>query len=149
MTFRLSFSFSLRKIDEIRRFFLSFVFHRNPLRSSADLLQRFYDVIEKECKKESLAYRSMAIRVLSLLADEFQFEVFHLFWIWFEKAFKPEVKPRRKKRNFSSISFRLGAERRRTNDESNRRRRRSDPFRCVSSNVNRMFTSSLASSLSS
>ncbi|CAF0847110.1 unnamed protein product [Adineta ricciae] len=53
-----------------------------------DLIRRIYEQILKECKKESLTYRSVAIRVLSLLADQYHFHVYELFWTWFEKALK-------------------------------------------------------------
>ncbi|CAF0777859.1 unnamed protein product [Adineta steineri] len=61
---------------------------KDTLKTSPDLIQRIYECILKECKKESLTYRSIAIRVLSLLADEYNFQVYELFWIWFEKALK-------------------------------------------------------------
>lgn len=54
-------------------------------------MQRIYETILKECKKQSLKYRSVAIRVLALLADEYNFQVYELFWTWFEKAFKQPV----------------------------------------------------------
>ncbi|CAM4762842.1 unnamed protein product [Rotaria magnacalcarata] len=60
----------------------------DSLKTSSDLVQRVYEHILKECKKESLKYRSIAIRVLSLLADEYNFQVYELFWTWFEKTFK-------------------------------------------------------------
>jgi hypothetical protein len=69
---------------------LIFIF-RDLLKTSPDLIQRIYESILKECKKESLKYRSIAIRVLSLLADEYNFQIYELFWIWFEKAFKQPV----------------------------------------------------------
>ncbi|CAF4579027.1 unnamed protein product, partial [Rotaria sp. Silwood2] len=58
------------------------------LKTSPDLVQRTYESILKECKKESLQYRSVAIRVLSLLADEYNFQAYELYWTWFEKTFK-------------------------------------------------------------
>ncbi|CAF0878137.1 unnamed protein product [Rotaria sordida] len=61
---------------------------KDSLKSSSDLVQRIYENILKECKKQSLKYRSVALRVLSLLADEYNFQVYELFWTWFEKAFK-------------------------------------------------------------
>lgn len=61
------------------------------MKTSPDLIQRIYEQILKECKKELLSYRSVAIRVLSLLADEYHFQVYELFWTWFEKAFKQPV----------------------------------------------------------
>lgn len=61
------------------------------MKTSPDLVQRIYEHILKECKKELLSYRSVAIRVLSLLADEYNFQVYQLFWKWFEKAFKQPV----------------------------------------------------------
>ena len=64
---------------------------RNELQSSTDLVQRIYDTIGKECKKDALIYRSMAIRVLGLLANDYSFEIYDLFWTWFEKAFKLPV----------------------------------------------------------
>jgi len=69
-----------------------FLFFRDLLITSPDLVQRIYEHILKECKKESISYRSVAIRVLSLLADEYNFQVYELFWTWFEKAFKQSVK---------------------------------------------------------
>jgi len=69
---------------------LIFIF-RDLLKTSPDLIQRIYESILKECKKESLKYRSIAIRVLSLLADEYNFQIYELFWTWFEKAFKQAV----------------------------------------------------------
>lgn len=72
-------------------FFLCLIF-REPLRGSTELVQRLYESILKECKKESLTYRSRAIRVLSLLADEYHFQVYELFWSWLEKTFRPPVK---------------------------------------------------------
>ncbi|CAF3337781.1 unnamed protein product [Rotaria sp. Silwood1] len=42
---------------------------KDSLKTSSDLVQRIYENILKECKKQSLQYRSVAIRVLSLLAD--------------------------------------------------------------------------------
>ncbi|CAF5216479.1 unnamed protein product, partial [Rotaria magnacalcarata] len=63
----------------------------DSLKTSSDLVQRVYEHILKECKKESLKYRSIAIRVLSLLADEYNFQVYELFWTWFEKTFKLPV----------------------------------------------------------
>ncbi|UJR33845.1 hypothetical protein I4U23_021268 [Adineta vaga] len=61
---------------------------KDSLKTSPDLIQRIYDHILKECKKELLTYRSIAIRVLSLLADQYDFQVYELFWTWFEKALK-------------------------------------------------------------
>jgi hypothetical protein len=69
---------------------LIFIF-RDLLKTSPDLVQRIYEHILKECKKDSLPYRSVAIRVLSLIADEYNFQVYELFWTWFEKAFKQSV----------------------------------------------------------
>jgi hypothetical protein len=70
--------------------FLFFIFSES-LKTSPDLVQRVYESVLKECKKESLIYRSVAIRVLSLLADEYNFQIYQLFWTWFEKAFKQPV----------------------------------------------------------
>ncbi|CAF4748753.1 unnamed protein product, partial [Rotaria sp. Silwood1] len=61
---------------------------KDSLKTSSDLVQRIYENILKECKKQSLQYRSVAIRVLSLLADQYNFQVYDLFWTWFEKTFK-------------------------------------------------------------
>ncbi|CAF3969356.1 unnamed protein product, partial [Rotaria sp. Silwood1] len=63
----------------------------DSLKTSSDLVQRIYENILKECKKQSLQYRSVAIRVLSLLADQYNFQVYDLFWTWFEKTFKQPV----------------------------------------------------------
>lgn len=86
------------------------------MKTSPDLIQRIYENILKECKKESLTYRSIAIRVLSLLADEYNFQVYELFWTWFEKAFKQPV-------NISvffslniTLNISLGPKRRRRNE---------------------------------
>jgi hypothetical protein len=68
-----------------------FIF-RDLLKTSPDLVQRIYESILKECKKELISYRSVAIRVLSLFADEYNFQIYELFWTWFEKAFKQPVK---------------------------------------------------------
>ena len=61
------------------------------MKTSPELVQRVYESVLKECKKESLIYRSMAIRVLSLFAAEYQFHIYELCWGWFEKAFKQPV----------------------------------------------------------
>ena len=70
---------------------IEFCLCRGLLKSSPDLIQRIYENILKECKKELLTYRSIAIRVLSLFADEYNFQIYELFWTWFEKAFKQPV----------------------------------------------------------
>lgn len=72
-----------------RGFFFLF---RETLKISPQLVQRVYESVLKECKKESLTYRSMAIRVLALFASEYQFQIYELFWGWFEKAFKQPVR---------------------------------------------------------
>jgi hypothetical protein len=68
-----------------------FFFRRDLLKTSPDRIQRIYETILKECKKESLIYRSVAIRVLSLFAQEYNFHIYDLFWTWFEKALKQPV----------------------------------------------------------
>lgn len=84
------FSFFDFSIDQFNR--NEFVFLcRDTLKTSPEFVQRIYESILKECKKESLIYRSMAIRVLALFAAEYQFQIYELFWIWFEKAFKQPV----------------------------------------------------------
>jgi hypothetical protein len=75
----------------IHNFIFNFFFFRDLLRKSPDLIQRIYEQILKECKKQSLNYRSVAIRVLSLLADQYNFQIYELFWTWFEKALKKPV----------------------------------------------------------
>ena len=70
---------------------LFFPFSRDLLQISPELVQRLYEALLKECKKESLTYRSVAIRVLSIFAHRFDFSIYELFWSWFEKAFKLPV----------------------------------------------------------
>jgi hypothetical protein len=67
------------------------LFFRDLLKISPDLIQRIYETILKECKKQSLTYRSVAIRVLALFAEEYNFQIYELFWTWFEKALKQPV----------------------------------------------------------
>ncbi|CAF0730187.1 unnamed protein product [Didymodactylos carnosus] len=61
------------------------------LKTRVDLVNRIYEQILKECKKEALPYRTVAIELLASLADDYQFNVYALFWTWFEKAFKQEL----------------------------------------------------------
>jgi hypothetical protein len=70
---------------------IEFFLYRDSLKPSPDLIQRIYEHILKECKKDSLPYRSIAIRVLSIFAEEYNFQIYELFWTWFEKAFKQPV----------------------------------------------------------